>query len=486
MSPASLSSSGIFDTVVKNGYCVGCGMCAAASPKVEMKWTELKTFEPEPVAPLAKEEGEALAKVCPFGATSRNEDVIATDLFPAAPVHPQLGRFVGTYAGYVAAEDYRERGSSGGMGSWLAVQFLELGLVDGVIHVGQTKAGADGSPLFGFRISRTSAEIRENSKSRYYPVNLSEVLDEVRKAGEGERFAFVGIPCFVKAVRLACMEEPALKQKIKFCLGLVCGHMKSGGFAELLAWQIGIKPAELKYIDFRVKLPDSSANAYGFRAVGEGPQGEYDKISSMNAVKGGDWGAGYFKLKACEFCDDVTAETADIVVGDAWLPAYAKDYQGTNLLIVRNESLVKVLTEAQAKGSIHLEKISAKQAVDSQKSGFRHRREGLGYRLALSQGKGEWHPPKRTKSDASGVCARRKLIYRLRYEMSMKSHEVFLQAKEAGDIGVFFRGIEPVLSEYVKASSPSRFRVFASKLKAQLMKAKKAVARPRATAGAAP
>ena len=37
------------------------------------------------------------------------------------------------------------------------------------------------------------------------------------------------------------------------------------------------------------------------------------------------WEYGYFKYKACDFCDDIFAECADITVGDAWLSRYKKD-----------------------------------------------------------------------------------------------------------------------------------------------------------------
>ena len=32
-----------------------------------------------------------------------------------------------------------------------------------------------------------------------------------------------------------------------------------------------------------------------------------------------DWGMGIFKLGACDYCDDIVGETADISFGDAWL-----------------------------------------------------------------------------------------------------------------------------------------------------------------------
>ncbi|MGC9322644.1 MAG: Coenzyme F420 hydrogenase/dehydrogenase, beta subunit C-terminal domain, partial [Kosmotogaceae bacterium] len=58
---------------------------------------------------------------------------------------------------------------------------------------------------------------------------------------------------------------------------------------------------------------------------------------------GYNWGYGFFKYKACDYCDDVVSETADVSVGDAWLPEYVNDSGGTNVVIVRNPVIKKII-----------------------------------------------------------------------------------------------------------------------------------------------
>lgn len=58
------------------------------------------------------------------------------------------------------------------------------------------------------------------------------------------------------------------KERIKYTVELICGHQKSTKFAELMAWQLGIKPGDLKDIDFRYKFPDKPASLYGIRVRG--------------------------------------------------------------------------------------------------------------------------------------------------------------------------------------------------------------------------
>ncbi|MBC8924073.1 Coenzyme F420 hydrogenase/dehydrogenase, beta subunit C-terminal domain, partial [Escherichia coli] len=66
-----------------------------------------------------------------------------------------------------------------------------------------------------------------------------------------KKYLFIGIPCFVKSIRLA--QKEGMVQNIKFVISLLCGHMKSKDFATSLAWQIGVKPDDLGSVDFRVK-----------------------------------------------------------------------------------------------------------------------------------------------------------------------------------------------------------------------------------------
>ena len=86
---------------------------------------------------------------------------------------------------------------------------------------------------------------------------------------------------------------------------------------------------------------------------------------------------GYFKYKACDYCDDVAGETADMSFGDAWLPKYSNDPKGTNIVISRNKILDKILKEDIKK----LDKLDPKDFVNSQLASFKHRRNGLQARL---------------------------------------------------------------------------------------------------------
>ncbi|MCX6966279.1 MAG: Coenzyme F420 hydrogenase/dehydrogenase, beta subunit C-terminal domain [Verrucomicrobia bacterium] len=438
--------SDLFSTVVSNGCCIGCGSCAAFDPAIQIKldaygrYAATRQSATTPIHPSA-------ARVCPFADGVANEDTLAQEVFGDADAYdPHIGRHVATYAGWVAESDFRARGSSGGLASWVLTELLDRGLVDSVVHVTAEPSPEAGKPLFRFAISSTSEQVRARSKSRYYPVEMSGVMREmIQRPG---RYAVVGIPCFIKALRLACRESAVLKERLAFTVGIVCGHLKSSAFAESFAWQCGIAPAELRMIDFRTKLPDRPASSYAITASGERDGQSISVTKPTSELFGSNWGHGLFKYKACEFCDDVVGETADISIGDAWLPEYVNDAGGTNVVVVRSQTLKTLIAEAASAGRLHLDEIPAAKVVQSQAGGFRHRRDGLAYRLFLEDQAGRWRPAKRVAPLSRHLTPKLQRIYSARYDLVQSSHESFACAKERQDLNFFLDTMRPLAARY--------------------------------------
>lgn len=424
-SAAPLASPVSSRQIAAAGLCIGCGSCVAQSNAgARMVWDRYGQLMPGRTPDLL-EPSAVLSRTCPFAPASRDEDKLASTLFPAAlHVDSCIGRFDTAYVGHVEEGDFREKGSSGGMVSWMAAELLRRNLVDGVAHVVQANPGKE-QRLFRYGISRTVAEVRGGSGSRYYPVDLSEVLRTIR-ATPG-RYAVVGIPCFIKAVNLLRAEDEIFGQRVVYTLGLFCGHMKSARFVESIARQAGVKPDVVAGIDYRVKAPGRPANWYRARLrLDDGSTQEKDWWHLAD----GDWGAGFFQNSACNFCDDVVAETADIAFGDAWVEPYSSDPDGTNVVIVRKPELGRIVRDGVVEGRLSLRQVGAGFVKETQAAGLRHRREGLAYRLA-------WKPPalplqKRVEGHASGLPTRRKLIYRMRYSISRWSHPMFALGQITG------------------------------------------------------
>lgn len=434
--------------VVDNGYCIGCGNCTSLkNSDFRMGLNEFGQYAPILVNKKNNPKID-YSQICPFSGECHNEDQIGINLFERNCEHDNsVGFYLDCYAGFVEQKGYRENGSSGGMGSWLLAELMRKKSVDFIIHVRKANNKKSNYPvIFEYSISGSIAEVLSGAKSRYYPIQISDVIKIVR-AKKG-RYAIIGIPCFIKAVRLLAENDSLIKERIKYCIGLVCGHLKSSRFADMIAWQMGITPGNLREINFRKKYPDRRADDYGIEVAGLINGRVVNKSSPNKELFGMDWGVGLFKYEACDYCDDVFAETADLSIGDAWLPEYVNDYQGTNVMVVRNPELQKILGSAAKEKRISIKAIPVETAVKSQLAGLRHRREGLAYRLWLKQKKGLWFPRKRVRPNCDHLSLMYRRIFGLRIKISKISHLEFQKAEKKSDITYLVKSIKPLLTQY--------------------------------------
>ena len=397
--------------IVAAGLCVGCGACGAA-----MRWDRSGFLKPD-----GRDVGhQAFAQLCPSSPAAVDEDAIAAERFPgAAAADARLGRYEAAYVGRTVEDPFRPNGSSGGLTSWVAVELLRTGAVDGVAHIVPTDPVVTGR-FFDYRISRSPDELMAGAKSRYYPVELSRILAEIRAAPG--RHAIVGVPCFIKAVHLLRRVDPLIRERVTHTLGLFCGHMKSASLIESFAWQLGAEFSRVRALDYRVKDEGRPANWYRAHLELEGGGSASQDWWHLGD---GDWGAGFLQNPACDWCDDVVAETADISFGDAWVEPYSSDGRGTNVVVVRTPELKAVLERARTEGRLELEPVDADFVARTQAAGLRHGRDGLAYRLTWRRG---LMPRKRVTASAA-LPLRRKLVYRLRYSIARWSHRMFAIAK---------------------------------------------------------
>lgn len=431
-------TDGLFNRVTKGGFCIGCGACASRSTgSVSIQTNDLGMHE------AVLKDGAApdnFAAICPFSGASDDEDTIARDLFagPIVQKNSDIGYYLACYAGGVLEDSFRSESSSGGLTSWVLCALFKSGEIDGVLHVGPQ----EGDMLFGYRISRSVEDIRAASKSRYYPIEMSKVLDDLRN--ESGRFAIVGVPCFIKAINLLRRNDPDIANRVAYTVGIFCGHLKSARFAEYLAKQVGVANGDISTVNFRRKYPNRPAYDYGFEARSQ--TGEV-RDRPMSNIFGGNWGYGFFKYEACSYCDDVAAETADIAFGDAWISDFVKEPLGTNVVVVRNSRVGELLSDGANAGRIELHSLTAERVAESQAAGLRDRREGLAFRLAQLEASGAWFPKKRV-APSDNIPSRRKRIYELRQQIARTTHTAFAEARETGKEGIFEARVRPLTDAY--------------------------------------
>ncbi|HZF63156.1 MAG TPA: Coenzyme F420 hydrogenase/dehydrogenase, beta subunit C-terminal domain [Chitinophagaceae bacterium] len=411
--------------IVESGLCIGCGSCAAQSgAQAQMAWDAYGQLKPKGTRLWYNTPSETFSCTCPFSPKSLNEDEISSWRFSSLEHRTErLGNFQSAYVGHVGEEDFRLQGSSGGMVTWVANELLRAGLVDGVAHVVASENPREEGRFFSYRISTTEADVRCGAKSRYYPIELSGVLQTIMNTPG--RYAVVGIPCFIKAVHLLRKNDPVLEERIVFTLGLFCGHMKSARFVESFAWQMKVPAQDVQKVEFRHKDPNRPANWYNaMLTLNNGRVINKDWWHLAD----GDWGAGFFMNSACNFCDDVVAETADVAFGDAWVEPYSSDGKGTNVVVARSAIINQLIKDAIASGRLELSTVDDEFVEQTQAAGFRQRREGLAYRLIWAPTGVQ--PLKRVAPHYKNIHKSRKLIYRIRFHISKWSHRMFLLARK--------------------------------------------------------
>jgi coenzyme F420 hydrogenase subunit beta len=371
-----VSKPQVISQVVDNDLCIGCGLCTYKCPSdaLSMKFNADGFLVPELVGSC--DSGGGCIDVCPFNPKPlevvKDETAIA-DIFlsDGTEKHDRLGRLIGVYAAH--SNEHRKTSSSGGIATFILGKLLNSDAVDHVFSV-RSLAGSDSH--YQYMVASNKQELISSAKTKYYPVTLATVLPELEKL-EG-KVAIVGVACFVKAIRLAQYHDSALKEKIPFIVGIICGGIKSAFFTEYLASRAGVQVNNIEDPKYRIKDVDSSASDYAFgctdSAINQSKKIRMKEVGDM-------WGTGLFKANACDFCDDVVTELADISLGDAWLEPYSNEGKGTSVIITRTPLAEMLIQKGIATSELEAEVISIETMRASQQGSYNHRHEGLYVRL---------------------------------------------------------------------------------------------------------
>ena len=319
--------------ITASGLCTGCGLCQAMFPdKVKIGLSSDGYLRPVAKQELAPVELQRLFKVCP-GVLIKHED-------KAPNYHPHWGPLVQVCTGHANDTETRHQGSSGGVLSGLLIHLLERKQVDFVAHV---KAASDDPLGNELTISRTRAQVLKGAGSRYAPsAPLAKLHELLAMPG---RFAFVGKPCDVAALRRYETLHPNITAKVPYMLSFMCAGTPSRNGTLAILDKFGVQPEQVKSFAFR----------------GDGWPGKTTAITHDDQRFDTDYATSWGTVLnrhlqfRCKICPDGTGEFADIVGADAW---YGKDgypdfaeREGRSLVLSRTakgEALVQSAMSANA------------------------------------------------------------------------------------------------------------------------------------------
>ena len=127
----------MINKIVKNGLCLGCGLCSSVlgKDKCEMVLTEKGFYEPKAKQPMTKKDNKIVKQLCPS---------IHVESLPHEGVWGSIESIAEAWSAY---PEIRHKAASGGVITSLAVYLVEQHKVDAILQVGVRDAGAVGAPV---------------------------------------------------------------------------------------------------------------------------------------------------------------------------------------------------------------------------------------------------------------------------------------------------------------------------------------------------
>lgn len=354
--------------IVESGLCTGCGACvfAAKAGAVSMQMNNEGFLRPVASQVLNPEDERAIQRICP-GIGLQHPRTFDR----GARYVPEWGPIMELKAGHANDEAVRHAGSSGGVLSALLIHLLEAKKVEFVVHI---RASTRDALVNDAHFSETREEVLSAAGSRYAPASPVAALGTA--LARPGRFAFVGKPCDVAAVRNILRENPELGERIPYLLSFMCAGTPSIKGTHQILQRFDMKPESVQ----------------SFRYRGDGWPGLARAQSDDGTVKTMDyntaWGSilNQYLQPRCKMCADGTGEFADVVCADAW---YGKDgypdfaeREGRSLLIARTAKGRSVIDDAIQRQTITLSDFKVADLCQIQPYQLKRKREVLARTLA--------------------------------------------------------------------------------------------------------
>jgi len=334
--------------IAETRLCCSCGACEWACPEKAISYVETVGGYLLPKIDFAAcTDCGICTSVCPGAG-------LAPALADRLPSNPFIGTALQTYVGKATNRDLYANSQSGGIVSALLAHALETGEIAGAITAVMV---AGNPPKTIARLVKSIEEIRQAQKSKYCPVPLLSVLDEIEELEKP--VAFVGVACQIHGLCNILERFPCLKEKISFTIGLICDRTMTYGAVDFLLKKAGLAQESERMLHFR----DKACGGYPGNVNVIYSDGCSASLPSSIRIRIKD----FFTPACCRLCFDKMNVFADISVGDPWGIDGADRIGGESVAIIRTEAGKRIFQNALKNSAVTAREITYDEVLSGQK-----------------------------------------------------------------------------------------------------------------------
>ncbi|MDZ7859565.1 MAG: Coenzyme F420 hydrogenase/dehydrogenase, beta subunit C-terminal domain [Candidatus Krumholzibacteriota bacterium] len=354
----------LFDNVINKGLCTRCGTCAGVCPT-----DNIHIGDPVGSSLPVHDDNCSSCGLCLSSCPGERVKFkpLERSLFQDQISHPLLGVTKNIYLSHAVDPEIRRAGASGGLATALQLYLFRRKLIVGSVLYTRHRS----EPWRGEgRVIEDEVGIKEASQSRYHLSPMNTILGDLKNR-EG-KYAYVGLPCHVHGLRKLEKTGWKANAEINPVIGIYCGNNLYFEATRVILRKLGVK-----------SLGDVASLSYregswpGCFSVTDrsGQTKEISKLDFNQTIP-------FYINHRCLTCIDLTNELSDISVGDGWAKEEAAK-EGWSVVLTRSETGDRIVKDAAAAGIIHIEEISAGDAVAMHSHAFDLKKKGAFIRLKL-------------------------------------------------------------------------------------------------------
>lgn len=346
---------------VKDGLCMGCGICQDACPKQCITISHEDVNRPVIDADRCVDCGRCL-KVCAGRGINLAERTQHLFTSPSTHDNKYIGKYLKCYKGYSTDYDIRYHCASGGCVSALLIYLLDKGLIDGAVVTGFQKQDVMKPRVY---IARSRQEVLEGKSSKYCVVSMDGIAAQIKRTFG--KYVIVGLPCHVQGFRKLADVDRTFRDSVIGFFAIYCSANKNMRSQEYMRWRYNIDANDLSYFAYR----------------DEGCLGSmiYRGKKYLRRVKFLDYYCGvraFFNEPRCNICTDFYGELGDVCFGDLNTGDETDDPIGISSLVVRSAYWTQVLEACVKDGYMDLSEIGEELMIEAQTYCTKYKK-GMGF-----------------------------------------------------------------------------------------------------------